>query len=409
MSSTKLTWIESLYRRSWEMELLISGFTLVLLMQAYFNLPYLYSWIDFYIKDNGSGLYQICFYLTVLTTLSMLSIIFFLVLNLSFRAYWIALIGLMSRVEKTSGKLEFSQYRKLNIAQVKQFRQMNRHIDRVDHIGSQLFAVALLVVCLFSSVLLLTFEMSGLIVLAKSFEQFQLTVHLFILLFLICSLIFLAEIFSDSLLSRQKAKWIQVPFYYIYVVFRFLTGYFLYEKIVLGGKSNGLARKAAMSLIFAIAMITVFSYLERNSVFSFDESTVRNEQDLKAYRIIHLSEHIQKGLITNVAVDKREYQHMPIKVFIPLTATLQHYLQETCPNLNDVKLDNQCLNSFVNLQLGELTLAPEWEFSVYAQSETKGLIAYVDIPELTRGKHELALKFPFLPKSLSTNIWYYPK
>ena len=52
MRTKKYSWIDTLYQQSWEMELLISGFVLVLLFQTYGQISYLENWVLFNIRHT---------------------------------------------------------------------------------------------------------------------------------------------------------------------------------------------------------------------------------------------------------------------------------------------------------------------------------------------------------------------
>jgi len=405
------SWIKALYQRSWEMELLISGFALVFLLQSFENISRLFSWVDYVIPESQEFIHLTGIYIVSLLALSVTVLTLFLVLNLIFRAYWIALIGLVSRVKKHSGAHQFSAYRKQNIRQVKEMRSTFNHIDRVDKWGSQLFSVALLFLFMVASTVICFIWFLSFSLLHNSEVINNTLLNSASLIYFICTIFFVFDIFSGGIISRIKTKAINVPYFYVYLIFRYLSFYFLYEKIALNAKGNGQIKAINTTLfVLVISLFATKSIENTRDIFQSSQG-VKNSTSIVSHKIRYLDEIKSKGYLTSIALNKSIYHHMPIKVFVPFTATIASYIKESCPAEEEsIKLvETSCLNAVFKLFVNDQPIAVKWHADTHITTGTKGVTAYIDLPGLARGEHQFLVKASYLEAPLTKAFWYYPK
>jgi len=412
MDKKNNSWIKDLYQRSWEMELLISGFVLVFLLQSRDQVANFLGWVDYVVPETYPFIHLVATYMVGLLYLSVFVLIIFLVLNLIFRAYWIALIGLVSRVNKHSGVLRFSANRKQNVLQVKEMRSTFHHIDGVDKWGSQLFSIGLLFLFMMATTTtcFVLFLASGILLSEELVHPVVRTTFLFI--YFIGMVLFLFDLFSGGVISRIRVKVINVPFYYIYTSFRYVSFYFLYEKIALNAKGNGQIKAINVTLFILISCLAGTEILEgKRSIFALDKGLSNGSRSIIIHKIKYLDELKHRGRINNIAIDKRIYHHMPIKVFIPLTATISGYAKQACPKqeATEMKTDTSCLDKVFSLRVNEQDLSVKWHPDTNIETATKGVSAYIDLPTLARGEHQFQVTASYLEAPLTKTFWYFPK
>ncbi len=136
------TWLKQLQRESWQLELLISGFAIFLLLQA----PNIADHFARHVHSFGFWLRFTILPLIVLFRDGSLVLAFCLVTHVALRGVWVALIGLYSTFPNgvRTKNLGFSNY-------YMEKWSRNPHdgktmIQRLDDIGSSIFATSFLVV-----------------------------------------------------------------------------------------------------------------------------------------------------------------------------------------------------------------------------------------------------------------------
>lgn len=402
MTVKKHSWIESLYQRSWEMELLISGFALILLLQSFAYLDYLFNWIDYWVDYSVfySGLSLSFKIATFLLPISIIVLCIFLSINLILRAYWIGLIGLMSRMNRVPNTTRFSRYRKQNLIQILEVRKMKKHVDFVDHLGSQVFAVAILFICYFISLLVSIMILILLVFLTGTISLFF---GFLILLYVLGAFVFVLDNATGGVFSQRKSNWINQSYYYVYRVYRIITGYFVYEKIALSSRQNGVDQitKCIFLVFFLYSSAEIFIGASENLSSESDENN-------QPFRSVYLSEYSKKGLLARIAIDQREYKKMPVKLFVPLTKTIRHHLEERCEMKRMKLVDETCAASFFGIKIDEQEQMLDWAYETHPQGDTQGISFYIDSPDLERGQHNLVLEMPFLETPVEIKFWYYP-
>lgn len=406
MPQKKYSWIETLYQRSWEMELLISGFVLILLLQSLSQVILVGNWIFYNLVDD-SIVYVVTIITLTILPISIIALSIFFSLNLIFRAYWIALIGLMSRIEKKPLQPKFSEDRRQNILQKKQTRKMPQHIDFVDHIGSQIFALAFLFLCYFISLMFCIVQVvtvSGLLRFLPA--SFDIPASIVGSIYLILLTVFLFDVLTNGVVSKAKWAWLHRYYYFVYRCFRISTGYILYEKVALSGRINGVTKAANLSLFVILALFIFFATVSQRN--TFNTQILDEGNHASHYKIVYLSEYDQPGRLSDIAIDKRIYKTMPIKLFIPLTATFTSHLETHCALKDGTLVEPACLNAFFDVHVDNKSLSLNAMFEEHHIGKTHGLSFYIDKPNLQRGQHTIEVHMPFLENPVTQYFWYYP-
>ncbi|MEL6942267.1 MAG: hypothetical protein AAFO82_06330 [Bacteroidota bacterium] len=151
-------WLEKLQQESWHLELLISGFSIFLLIQAQEQLDNAVAYIQlhFHLEGQFNG---IVFTSWGILKLSCYALIVSLVFHILIRGFWIGTIGLRSVQPKVD--FEKLRYTPLFEEQLKKkLSSLDRMLIRLDQISSAIFSFAFLVIFMLISVLCWFFSLS---------------------------------------------------------------------------------------------------------------------------------------------------------------------------------------------------------------------------------------------------------
>lgn len=233
------TWLEKLQQESWNLELLISGFSIFLLLQAKDQLSKLLEYV--YIHYSFSEEVMAIIFLAIGSgILSCVALIICLVVHILLRGFWIGTIGLRS-VQPTI------DFKKLRYAPAFEQRlkeklpSLDRSLIRLDQVSSAIFSFAFLVIFMLVS-LVSWFLSVSFIILFRDFiydffetetwlsETFYNTFTIISLIIIFLSLLYLIDTLSGGILKR--IKWLKSrPYIWIYKFMVVITLSFLYRSI----------------------------------------------------------------------------------------------------------------------------------------------------------------------------------
>ena len=262
------SWLDDLQRESWQLELLISGFAVFLLLGAWGSLLELAD-EAFLVALN---LRRYIYLVVLVNTLSVttLALLLCLVIHVALRGIWIGAIGLRS----VSGVIDYDRldyrprFRRFLERTVGDF---DRYIDRLEQYSSVLFSLAFLVIfCLISLSSYLTVINLLAFALSRLFggdtgggmnwglsDQSGLA-----LLLLLPGLLYLLDFLTLGLFKRQR--WIAVWYYPIYRFMGWITLARFYRPIYHNLIDERLGRRLArlipvfvMLLCFGMSLIFV--------------------------------------------------------------------------------------------------------------------------------------------------------
>ncbi|MFK8007014.1 MAG: hypothetical protein AB8H03_11605 [Saprospiraceae bacterium] len=142
-------WLEQLQRESWNLELLVSGFSIFLLMQAYQGLIAAFQYINLNtgLDGNLDGMLRT---LVGILLLGSIVLTINLVVHVFLRGFWIGAVGLRSVQSKIDlDKLGYSEYftEKLKT----RVPSLDRMLEKLDTLSSVIFSFTFLIVFMFFS------------------------------------------------------------------------------------------------------------------------------------------------------------------------------------------------------------------------------------------------------------------
>jgi len=404
-------WLEILQQESWQLELIISGFAIFLLLGAYEpinnwfyqieKIQYLSFSSFYYYIDLGIILLFVTWYVLVVN----------LIIHVFLRGLWISTLGL----RYVSGDIDFDELNfttKFNQFLRKKVTSFDDYIEQLEKICSIIFAFTFLVLFISISVLLAVFFIASISVLLSYFgivADSLLTI--FLQLFLMFSgLVYLLDFLSFGWFKKQK--WLAKLYYPIYRLFSFITLSFLYRPLYYNLIDNKFGRKVGflvipylfVFLIVSLLKIDVYDYIP---IYREKQSLNGNYYDnLRSSKNIKLSASIPSKYIDNGFVE----------LFLPYIANQHHSpMAEICPNLksgnigvmldftvngNDnpkMTLDGDstltCLSSLYQVFINDsLRTDVTYRFYTHLQRKETGLLTILDVAYLPRGAHHIEVK-----------------
>lgn len=150
-NSKNSAWMEPLRRHSWEMELLLTGFVLIGLLQLPDYLEHLYQVLEMRIVDNHPMIQNMISLPIGIVYIGSRIMTAGLIILLLLRGFWIGLIGLSSAYPKgiDHEKLSFTQRFSY---QQKKSMDTESTIVRLDNICSSVFAFSFLLIFIIFSI-----------------------------------------------------------------------------------------------------------------------------------------------------------------------------------------------------------------------------------------------------------------
>lgn len=249
-------WLDAIQQDSWQLELLISGFVLFLLIGGYGPIHDLeYDVILLLQTEREYGFIEVAYYL--LRT-AYLSLILCLIVHVVLRGVWIAAVGLRS----VSGDIEYDALRLQNRFRNRLKRRLGSfddYISRLERNCSVVFSLAFLIIFCFISLatwLLMFFGfVNGIYWIAgkdTNVSPDNYPVLLVLILFILFSgLIYLLDFITLGFLKRNR--WTARPYYYIYVFMGWVTLARFYRPLYYNLVDNRFGRRLA----YAIPVIIV--------------------------------------------------------------------------------------------------------------------------------------------------------
>ena len=410
------SWLTRVQEQSWEPEIIISGIVLFTLFQIPESIGQLEHFLNNYsliIFSSGTADEAL---LTLLQVANIWLIAGFTA-HLFLRSVWVAYVGL-SYVYQDGiqvSRLKFKeQYNRLLFRNTG-FRNNIRQLERI---CSTTFAVSfLLFMCVLGAFFFL-FVVSLLIALIVALRPEPGNFYWVDPLLVSLGLLFVIDFVSLGYLKR--IPYFSRVYYPLYRVMGWLTLSPFYRRIYYGLISNNKKWKAAL---FMLAFIVI-------SIFLF--FSIRQEQNIANVLSLTL-EPLDKGSLyagnyDNLAAE--DYSNVisipsdvisdpVLRVFIVhRTANEERQIKPLCnyeervDTMDKAALHLECLSTFYELWLDGRQVEAEYLYHHSQRRRQDGLLAYIDIQELSPGLHELELYYNFYregevnPVSVSTVEFY---
>ena len=435
-------WVSNLQLESWQLELLITGFSIFLLASSMEQYESFRQAIIFDKLSPGSHTSNPLFAQSAVILLNTIPWVlrFFLInllVHLLLRGFWIGIVGLSS----VSSIIDFDKLKlkgKFRGYIPRKVQSLDELILYLDKLSSVIFAYTYLLVFSILSFMIIfviiiaqfgvIFWFNSLTGISSAFGILTLVTVFIIFLTLVCGLLFFLDAIFFS--AFKKSKWFSSIFYYIYRVYSIISLSFMYRSIYYHLITNYKKKQIAMvSLVLVGLFIAWNSFTGWNLHKFYPERSGDSEFYIwkDYYDDTRGDRHIQWMSIPSKFVDNGF-----LELFIHYDPRYNDVMRYKCPESESIDLHisfedgfragieaskdstkivddffpdtsdfgekvfnaAQCLSQIFQIRLNdELLENPEFSFYTHPSKGEKGFLVVLDVADLGRGKHNLQVDF----------------
>lgn len=410
------SWLDQLEQESWQLELIISGFAIFLLIGL--NDPtnqLIERSIRISISSTrfasiflGAAIVKAVWFVTLLN----------LVIHLTLRCLWISTVGL----RYVSKDIELDQLKlapRFDAFLRRRLMSFDDYIERLEKICSTIFAFTFLLLFVILSIgLFLTFNtlFSNLI---RSIESDLVSNNILkpIQGVLLC---FTLLYFIDfvSLGAIKRIKWLSRIYYPFYRFLGWITLAPLYRPLYYNLVDNRFGRRVGLLIIpyALIAMLGSSLVLEHGRFFPPQDDPNQFNHLYYGDEMAEVTR-VNTTQFTRPMIPSKYVEGDFLEIFLPYNGAFDNTaLQEICPDLKAPKKERILLRGIINVDLSDvvqyqsdsllqcfadlhrisigdsLILHPDLMFYEHPIKKIPGLLGIIDISLLDRGRHELRVQ-----------------
>ncbi len=333
-------WLKKLEQESWQLELLVSAFTIFLLFQAISSFSGFLEEMQYQYNLNNS-LISFIFIFMGLVSLSVKALAVFMILHLLLRGFWIGAIGLRSvQSEISFERLNYSRFFAEKIK--KKVISLDNLVIMLDEICSLIFSTAFLFISMILSfglylILLgvLGFGLGSLVVIEGMFTVVLVIITVIMFLVVITGIIYFLDYFTLGFF--KKFQWLSKIYYPIYRFYGAVTFaaisrsiyYYLISKF-----SKRRIRYVYLGIVVVFLLNLLISYDQYQFYPSLEDATMvtANTYDNKRG-----DKYIEKASIQNNVISDGF-----VELFIRYNPQDNSYIRSNCPGFEPAK--NEGLN-----------------------------------------------------------------
>lgn len=404
-------WLETLQQESWQLELIISGFAIFLLLGLYEplhnwalqlnKLRYLEFRYSFHFMNMGMDMLRITWHVLVIN----------LIAHVFLRGLWISTIGL----RYVSGDIDFEELnlsRQFNQFLQKRIGSFDSYIETLEKICSVIFAFTFLLFFIVLSFLLGAIFFLGLSEIIRYFTGFdyqQLFIPIQAPFFALAGIYAFDFITLGWLKKRSKLSKIYYP---VYRFFSIITFSFLYRPLYYNLIDHKFGRRIGLLIIpyFLIFMtianmkLNLYAYLPSNKYYQ--TLSINHYDDVKSPETIE----------SEISIPSKYIDNGFIEVFLPYVPRFQNAVfARLCPDLepftftffqdpkedprNKLNADStlSCMSKLYEISLDDsIHTDIKYRFYYHPQRVEEGLLTIIDVGYLSRGEHTLTVKLKYL-------------
>ena len=408
----KIQWFEKLRLNSWEVEILIVGFVLVML----FNIP---DTLDLELSKTLRNLTAhetgdfIIWLIRFITVVILSSIIQILIVSFSvylgLRGFWVGILGLSSVYPKGINikKLNFNTIFNKQISQY----NFNDFIIRIDNICSSIFSFSFLISFSIVSLCLFFIEFISLSSFLYNITEVDWIGDIITLPFGIFGFLFFIDYFLFGILKKIKWK----PFGYVFNIidkfYKYITFIFIYDTLYYAFISNVKRR-----IIFLLLVgFVLFSY----HFDSFELDKPAYFPNVKSSKNIMKSRNYEDNFKQKDHYDENQYPRYPfiqsdvitenyLKLHIPYHASMNIPIENLCPEIAGIflesdtsevqKIDKQervlnCINNAYTIFIDSEEIESDFVFYEYSHPllDIKTFFMFIPLDQHLNGRHTLRI------------------
>lgn len=429
-------WLKKLERESWQLELLVSAFTIFLLIQANIAYKDFFDGLGYYYNVNGD-IIAFTYLFLGLVGVSIKALTLFLVLHLMLRGFWIGAIGLRSVQPNIDfSSLNYSEYFTKKLKH--KVRSLDDLVMMLDQLCSVIFSFSFLVISMliaFGMYLLFLGTVAFFLNWLGSFELETLTTILGLSLIptiLLSGLIYLIDYFTLGFI--KKIKWFSKVYYPIYRFYGFITfsgiSRSIYYYLITKFSKNRirLAYLIAMSIwIFSITMeFDQFQYFSTKDDKTFLSNNYYDDRrDESSYvGVLSIASRTIAGSFMPVWIRANPQDNSDIKEVCPdfesplnegWNSTLNITMDGGSVNLNSDVTDGSTEREMLNCMLDYYRISINDSiyheldafFHFHPSKDQKGILTMLETSAFNHGKNMLKLEKQLISEkdSVKSSKW----
>lgn len=421
-------WLKKLERESWQLELLVSAFTIFLLIQAVGAYSDFLSDISHKYNLEDSILFFVYFFLGLLG-LSIRALTVFLIMHLMLRGFWIGAIGLRSVQSNVDfDKLNYSDFFTDRLK--KKVISLDNLVVMLDEICSLMFSFAFLIMSIliaFGMYMLvlgvMTFSMSFFV---DFFDGWIGTVlglisAIIIFTYLIFGLVYFIDYFTLGFF--KKFKWLSKIYYPFYRFFGVITISVISKSIYYYLISR--FSKKRIRIVYLVAGLIILMTV----LADYDQYQYYPDNDPERTLLINHYDNLrpQDHYISNVSIQSDVISGGFLKLFIRYDPEDNSRIQGICPDFVPAKKDGfnwsmtfkpteggvnlttqnfegedrkkllECLSSLFSVSINDSSYTElKYYFTHHFSKEQKGLITMIGTSSFNKGENTLHVQKTFL-------------
>lgn len=415
------SWLEQLQQESWNLELLVSGFSIFLLMQASEGILWVLNYVNLHISFSGNmeGLLR-----TLIITLLLASWIltFNLIVHVFLRGFWIGTVGLRSVQSSIDlDQMGYSEYFTERLK--KRVPTLDNMLERLDTLSSVIFAFTFLVVFmmlslfLFFSVLsLFSYVFLGLLPEYISTDSNFGNILFIGLKLLMLFTIFLGLIYFIDTLSLgffKRYKWVSKIYFPIYRVIGVITMAEVYRSIYYSLISRFSKNKIRIALGGYLILFFLLPFFKFDQYIFYPDNSGEFEirsnnyddlrEDGKFIRRASIPSQIVKGKLLPLFIRYRVKENTTLRKicedFSPEKTdglnsgiSLKNgNLRVSDPFVNEENPQNAlgCLKKFYSVSIDSNLVDSEFYFYTHPNRTERGIFTMLQTDTLINGKHDI--------------------
>ena len=407
----RTSWLDDLQVRSWNLELIISGISIILLLSTIEEFHQLHNYLFSYLQVDHV-LLNILRLFTDFFYIGLNIFLINLILNMILRGLWIGAIGLRSvgDPDRDISKKFHPQFQtKLSSDKI----DLDVFIVGLDRLCSTIFSFTFLSVFIIIS---FTFSFGMFFAIQaikgslgvtstwvnRSFGIFALFYFFILLLYFIDFV---------SLGGLKKVRWLGRVYFPFYRIMGYITLAFLYRNLYYNLINRKFSRRLALLLVPYIILVIYVSSLELN----FHPLFFKGKENQQHYLSVNLYDDSrpEEEYIEVASIPSRNVSNNYLPLFIAYNPSFQADLDSICPefvapksvglrtqmsvNVNGNTAEHStpdeglvCLSSYFHVCLNDsLIQDPGFVFYIHPSKEEKGLFTMLSVHDLPMGKHHL--------------------
>ena len=437
-SSEKLkTWLDKLQQESWQLELILTGFAIFLILG-------LGDPIDELLQQSikigiSSSKFANAFLSSVIIKLVWFFIVINLVIHLFLRSLWIAVIGL----RYVSGDIDLEQLKLAPVYKAflqKRLKHFDHYIEALEKICSIIFAFTFLIVfiifsCILYFVMLQTFDAFILAPIRELGVVGQITSKVIRGVLSVAAFLYFLDFITIGWLKRFKG--FAKVYYPFYRLFGWLTLAPLYRPLYYNLIDNRFGRWVGLLIVPYIIIALFASSLRFQHGIYFPKEVTKYQLSKDFYDDEYHQNLASVLQFFSPSIPGKYVENDFLEVFLPYNGNMDNQALETvCPGLTPAKKEKIVLRGAFNIDLPDsfdynidtimscfqeiyrlsiddsLYINKDWMIYQHPVRKIGGLLAIIDISHLPRGIHRLKIerfgKNIFDPKNSNNVSWMKP-